>query len=180
MKALGQHFLGLDYLMKNQIRLDLVDYEIHEDIFYHDTANPTWISRFHKVGDVIQKPGPKSSNPDILMETSLYISSQETKYYRISYTYIDLMSEVGGFAKSLMAGFGALLMPFSTFFFYIHSIQKIFLKGEALSDDVKGGSIKRNGNEYFQDSNNIPPSLQQDSEFMDMVNINNPIQLSLK
>ena len=101
--------------------LGRVHYEIHENWLHN--VEPRWAGEFYRIQNIVSRPAARSVNADVLFQTHLYLADKGLKYFRYPYTFVDLMSEMGGFAKTVMYGIEIFLIPFSTFLFYIQTIQ---------------------------------------------------------
>jgi len=76
------------------------------------------------------------------------------------------MSEMGGFAKSIIYISAAILTPLLTFMFYAHSIQRIYLKSESEFSDIQHNKYHKGRRMYFSNNQNIPKRLKGDEEFL--------------
>ena len=115
------------------------------------------------------------SNPETYFQSKIYLYNNKTKYFRFSYTIQDLMADIGGFAKSLIAIICFLLDPISKFLFYINTTQKIFQKGEENQNHNQG----KKSNDYFKNKKNIPEGLKEDEKFMKKVDTYNPVRFGM-
>ena len=154
MLLIGSHHLNQKETTDvRSLTLRKVHYEIHEGYLQH--SKPTWANEFYRIQNVMSRPRARSINADVLFQTRLYLCDKGLKFFRHPYTFEDLMSEMGGFAKTIMYGINIFLIPFSTFFFYIQTIQQIFMKIENKNtNDFDSNGYpqekNKNGQEYFQ------------------------------
>jgi len=79
-----------------------------------------------------------------------------------------MMSEVGGFSKSVFYGVQFLMSPFILILFYINLIANVHLKQDK-DADTKNDQIYKNRcktMQYFMNERNIPRKLSHDKRFM--------------
>jgi len=60
----------------------------------------------------------------------MFLTNKDRKFHRQSYTFLDLMAEMGGFAKTIFASIAVFLAPLTQFTFYTSTIQHLFMKME--------------------------------------------------
>ena len=139
------------------------DFEIHNNFFFPSVAH--YKGYYYKIKEIVGITYPTTNDPNILMQTHTYLTNKEGKYYRYSYTFLDLLAEMGGFAKSITASLAALLSPVIMFMFYASSIQTVYLKSETTScnncDDTKEHIKCKVGNSKFFDNDKyMSPNLK--------------------
>ena len=127
MEILGQHVLSSaeDHSPPREtITLERVDYQTRDQII--SVPGSSFEGYFYQVKKLVNRPRPKSIDPNMLFQSQIYLMPYKVEYVRRIYGIQNLMSECGGFLKALMIVCIVINYPISRHLFYIHIIKQLF------------------------------------------------------
>lgn len=110
---------------KFDIHLERVLYSTYDSLM--NFGFKTLSGQFYQTRKVVDRPQHEVVEPNLLMQTNLYLTHYEIKNLRIIYGLSDLLSDLGGVMNVILAVFGVVFRPMSKHMYYTNAIKRLFL-----------------------------------------------------
>lgn len=149
--------------IRANVHLRKVTYSTYDSFI--QLGQKTFTGAFYQVHKIVEQLQSKVLDPNLVLETNIYLSPYQVKYLRMVYGVTNLLSDLGGVMAIMVSFFGIIFHPISKFMYYMNAIKRLFLartREQKLFIEPKKGmySSKAEGEMmYYLDERNFPKHL---------------------